>query len=383
MISAKSQRFTLKGHVDVERRIQRDQRHVARSVCKALPTAQFRALLLGGGYGRGEGGYRVTDDGYAPYNDYDYFVVYDGTARECRAAGRTLRRLGHLLERDIGIEVDFAILRWADLPRMEYSLMNTELQLGYCTVAGDPDALNKMPQMTLEKLPLSEFSRLMLNRGSLLLMNQRMLDSGGVVGETEREQFSRYLDKAVLACADARLAAAGRYHLSYLQKRERLAALRWSGGESFVNAYDRALESRFGPKAILVDAGQEENAQKVAIAYWLEALAELEAARLGSLPEWSEYATFRIGKGQSRRGVMGFSRNVFVTMREFGLSEFFRNAGWAFRYPRERLISVLPGLLDPCIGISTDQLADALSRPAMRDRASLTRIFLDYWSRYA
>lgn len=383
MISAKSKRYTLKGDVDVERRIQRDQDHVARSVCKALPAAQFRALLLAGGYGRGEGGYRVTDDGYAPYNDYDYFVVVDGTARECRVAGRSLERLGHLLERDIGIEVDFAVLRWADLPRMEYSLMNTELQLGYCTIAGDPDALKKMPQMTLEKLPLSEFSRLMLNRGSLLLMNQRMLDSGGVVGEAEREQFARYLNKAVLACGDARLAAAGRYHLSYLQKRKRLAALKWSGSVSFLDAYDSALESRFGPKAILIDAGQEKNAQKIVITYWLEALSELEAARLGSLPGWSEYATFRISKGQSRRGVMGFSRNVFVTMREFGLSEFFQNAGWAFRYPRERLISVLPGLLDPRIGISTDQLASALSRPAMHDRASLTRIFLDYWSRYA
>ena len=141
MISVKSQRFTLEGHPDVESRIQRDQRHVGRSVCKALPMKQFRALLLGGGYGRCEGGYRLTDDGYAPYNDYDYFVVYDGTARECRRAGRRLQRLGHLLERDIGVEVDFAVIRCADLPRMEYSLMNTELQLGHRTVAGDPDVL--------------------------------------------------------------------------------------------------------------------------------------------------------------------------------------------------------------------------------------------------
>jgi len=378
-----SMRYTLSGPPQAEQRIHDDQSRITRAVVEAIPRSKFGALILAGGYGRGEGGYRCRKGRFAPYNDYDYFVVLDASRKECSKLQDQLTELGHSLEAEIGVEVDFAILRSRNLSKLEYSLMNAELVWGHRVLAGDPEILSAIPKMPIQEIALAEFLRLMLNRGSLLLMNQRALQSGAISCESDREQFSRYLDKAVLACADARLAAAGRYHGSYPVKLERIHALNWPGSSEFLQDYGRALDARFGPEPLLVPAKEEERALSRVVAHWLEALAELETVRLGRLPDWPDYATSRIQKGQSSGDLRGLLRNLYVTLRDFGPAEFLHNPGWAIRYPRERLISVLPGLLEPSISIPTTKLGHVLSQRQTLDQDSLAKVFLEHWPRYA
>jgi hypothetical protein len=236
--------------------------------------------------------------------------------------------------------------------------------------------------MPYDRVPLSEFSRLMLNRGSLLLMNRQVLDKGGPANAEERECFRRYLDKAILACADARLAAAGRYHPTYVKKRDRLRHLRWPGSRDFLERYDRALRNRTGQGTETIPPGHEAEAQCVVVADWLEALAELESTRIGRLPAWAEYSSARVAKGQSASGLLGLLRNLAVTAREFGPAEILQNLSWATRYPRERLISVLPALLEPSLAVPRETVAFALAQPEETDRDALTRQFLSFWVRY-
>ncbi len=381
MASVDTRRYTVNGPEAAERRIARDQVIIGAAVKRALGTSEFVALVLAGGYGRGEGGYRRVGAQFLPYNDYDYFVVVRGGSSVARRASSELAALGHRLESLIGVEVDFAVLRQSRLPRLPYTLMNAELRHGHRVVVGDARVLSAMPPMPCDQVPLAEFSRLMLNRGSLLLMNSRVLEQGGPVDTDEREQFVRYLDKALLACADARLATAGRYHPSCLVKRDRMASLRWSGSRSFVGRYEEALRSRTGAGRLL-PAGQEAEAQALVVADWLEALAELETRRLGVLPAWSDYSTPRVDKGQTAPGLFGLARNLAVTARDFGLSELLRNGSWAVRYPRERLISTLPALLEPSLDVSTGNLGRALAQPEEVDRERLTNRFLEFWQRY-
>ena len=374
-------RYTTDGPAGAEARIERDQTIVAEAVRRALPGDELVALVLAGGYGRGEGGYRVSDGDYLPYNDYDYFVVVNGGRSAGRRIARQLGIVAHELEEQVGVEVDFALLRASRLPRLEFTLMYAELQHGHRITCGRDDALSDMRSMPIEQVPLSEFTRLMLNRGSLLLMNQQQLSAGGPKTADELEQFSRYLDKALLACADARLAATGRYDSSYTVKRRRLEGLRWSGSRDFLRRYDRALAARAGDRWSLA-AAEATAAQDMVVADWLESLVELESSRLGQLPDWGQYSSARVGKGQSAAGVTGILRNLAVTMRDFGPGELVRNATWALRYPRERLISVLPGLLRPELGVPCSAIAEALSQPPGLDRATLADRFLGYWARY-
>ncbi|UCC14688.1 MAG: hypothetical protein JSW21_01645 [Gammaproteobacteria bacterium] len=382
MDSVDRERYTLDGPPGAEHRIANDQAIIGAAVRDAVSSTHLVALVLAGGYGRGEGGYRLNGDAFLPYNDYDYFVIVRGGRSAARQATATLSELAHRLEAQIGVEVDFAVLRQSRLRRLDFTLMYAELRHGHKVVMGDPDVLARMPSMPVEDVPLSEFSRLMLNRGSLLLMNRQVLQQGGPRDDQALECFGRYLDKALLACADARLAAAGRYHPSYMIKRQRLDSLRWSGSRDFMTRYDKALRSRAGQVSCGALVGREADAQAVAVADWLEALVELETARLGKLPEWKEYSSARIGKGQSAAGPMGLLRNLAVTMRDFGPAELVRNISWALRYPRERLISVLPALLEPTIDVPNGVLADALAQPGGAGRAALNDQFLRFWARY-
>ena len=374
-------RYTTDGPAGAEARIERDQTIVAEAVRRALPGDELVAVVLAGGYGRGEGGYRVCDGDYLPYNDYDYFVVVNGGRSAERRIARQLGIVAHELEEQVGVEVDFALLRASRLRRLEFTLMYAELQHGHRITCGRDDALRHMRPMPIDRVPLSEFTRLMLNRGSLLLMNQQQLSAGGPKTADELEQFSRYLDKALLACADARLAATGRYDPSYTVKRRRLESLRWSGSQDFLRRYDRALAARAGDRWSLSSA-EAKAAQDLVVADWLESLAELETTRLGQLPGWDRYSSARIGKGQSADGLTGTLRNLAVTMRDFGPGELVRNATWSLRYPRERLISVLPGLLRPDLGVPCSAIAAALSEPHGVDRETLADRFLGHWARY-
>jgi hypothetical protein len=380
-----SDRFTPDGDAAVESRIGYDQQLIAAAVMDAVPAQQFRALVLIGGYARGEGGFRHVDGKPEPYNDYDYFVVVGGmTTAAVQVLKSQLLELGHLLTARVGVEVDLAVLRLEALPRAEYSLMHAEMLWGHRVVAGNPECLASMPRMPFAGLALAEFTRLMLNRGSLLLMNRNALVTGTSGEPQQREQFMKYLFKAVLACGDARLAAAGQYHPSYNEKWQRLQRLQWDGQECFLPQYRMALEAKYHPAYEQYATANLEKCLQQVTDLWLETLAHLESVRLGShAGSWAAYASPGVSKGQSAPGLRGLVRNVGVTLRDYGPLELLTNLRWSLRYPRERLISILPGLLAGPGLVRDSQLTTALG---LADRGSwqqLVHSYLVQWHRYA
>jgi hypothetical protein len=378
------ERYTLDGDEAVEARIARDQALIAAAVEEVLAPPAFRALVLMGGYGRGEGGYVLRDGQPAAYNDYDYFVVVRGLDRARRnALSEALAGKAKDLEHAVGVEVDFALLLEDRLPNTEYSLMNAEMIWGHRMVAGDPDVLDAMPAMPFGGLPAGEFTRLLLNRGALLLMNQVRLAEGSKPSRLEQEVFFKYLFKAVLACGDARLAGNRTYHPSYVKKRELLQTMDWSGKEPFMDLYAQAWENKFHP-----DYGRyadEDSAawQERVVRLWLETLSWFEQGRTGrDIGDWTAYCSPSIPKGQGR-GSWGGLRNVAITLRDFGPAELLRRPLWALRYPRERLISALPLLLSDWTDRTRSAVAGVLAVPVGTSRTDSAERFLQLWRRYA
>ncbi len=378
-------RYTPDGDASVESRISHDQQLIAAAVTDLVPAAHFRALVLIGGYARGEGGFRFVEGQPEPYNDYDYFVVVGGMSQhDVQSLKPQLLELGHALTRQVGVEVDLAVLKAENLPGAEYSLMHAEMLWGHRVGTGDPEILASMPSMPFAGLGLAEFTRLMLNRGSLLLMNRRALLAGAVTEASEREQFMKYLFKAVLACGDARLAAAGRYHPAYTEKWQRLQQLQWAGQARFLPQYEMALEAKFHPAYDQYGTADLEACLRQVTQLWLETLAHLESTRLGvHAGSWSEYASPSVSKGQSSPGLRGLVRNVGVTLRDYGLRELLTNLRWSLRYPRERLISILPGLLGEPGLVHDRQLATALGLARGGGWHELTSSYLEQWHRYS
>jgi hypothetical protein len=378
-------RYTPDGDAAVESRISHDQQLIAAAVTDLVPAAHFRALVLIGGYARGEGGFRFVEGQPEPYNDYDYFVVVSGMNQPAiQALKPQLLELGHALTTQVGVEVDLAVLRAENLPGAEYSLMHAEMLWGHRVVAGDEDVLASMPPIPFAGLGLAEFTRLMLNRGSLLLMNRRALLTGATAEAAGREQFMKYLFKAVLACGDARLAAADHYHPAYTEKWQRLQHMQWAGQERFLLQYEMALQAKFHPAYEQYSMADLERCLQQVTELWLETLAHLESTRLGRCAgNWSEYASPSVSKGQSSPGLRGLVRNVGVTLRDYGPLEILTNLRWSLRYPRERLISILPALLGGPGLVQDRQLATALGLTPGSGWFELTRSYLEQWHRYS
>jgi hypothetical protein len=70
-------------------------------------------------------------------------------------------------------------------------------------------------------------------------------------------------------------------------------------------------------------------------------------------------------------------------MRDFGAGHTLRNLNWALRYPRERLISVLPLLLNAESGKPPKNVMTPLAVPPETDRTRVVERYLETWARYA
>ncbi|MDP4598250.1 MAG: hypothetical protein NWS96_05355 [Pseudomonadales bacterium] len=326
--------YTFDSSVAADATIDAHQRLIATAVSLALPAGVLAAIVMIGGYGRAEGGYVVATDGsHQPYNDYDYFLVFDGVSR---ARARDLVHSLPHLDDQVGIEVDFHPLLKSDLAGLEFSLMNAEMQAGHRVIWGDLNILDMMPAMPLDQVPLAEFSRMMSNRGCLLLMNY-LAPENAVIG--------KYINKNYLAIGDAQLALAGEYSLHYSRKIQAIAKL--DIAPQLMTDYRRAVDLRFRPDAHAL--WQFQDMSRVT-EQWLDTFARLESSRLGQQVcadndcagalNWQAYGAARVGKGQ------GCNNPVKNLLRHLLNPRLSVVSSFALRHPRERIVSELPLLLD-------------------------------------
>ncbi len=73
------QRFTEDGSEELEGHLRQICDQIRDGVRAAVPAQKLEALLLGGGYGRGEGGVWRTESGDWPYNDLEFYVFLRGS----------------------------------------------------------------------------------------------------------------------------------------------------------------------------------------------------------------------------------------------------------------------------------------------------------------
>lgn len=192
---------------------------------------RLAGVVLGGGYGRGEGG--VKPDGSLS-NDLDFFAVAgqgsgERAAEEIAAA---LRPLGEKWSEALGVDVDFTAKTPERLRRDDERLMVQELVRGYADVWGRPGAelFSSLRIRDASLLPRGEAVRLLANRGAGLVLARE--------ADRSKEFAARNVAKGVLGAGDARLIARGAYRWKAEERREAL-------GEAL---YAKALAWKFRPR---------------------------------------------------------------------------------------------------------------------------------------
>ncbi len=297
----------------------------------------FVALLLGGGYGRGEGGVVRISDVEQPYNDLDYTLI---VKQKNRVPWDKLNHISEEFEEEIHIDVDFSRpLTLQDIRNWPHWLMWYDLLNGHIVTKGDGDVLTANAPAAL-KSPLRpiEATRLVLNRGAGLLWALRVVR--GTEPEPDKDFIRRNYYKCILAMGDGLLIAHGRFATPYRGRDDRIFKLEKDSSAvtqfQLGALYEEALRFKFQPDALpgsqftetdLIDLSKR----------WGAVFLHVEEVRTGrkwsSLTEYVKWGGLREIEQHSLKKI---PRNL-VRNKQQGI--------WSWRYPRERLYRQLPVLL--------------------------------------
>lgn len=237
-------RYTVRGSDDLEKAVAAWMDQAAERLRSVLRPEEFRAVILIGGYGRGEGGVEIVDGRERPHNNFDFLVIAGSGADLGDLQGRAADAL-KTLATEIGIGMDVSCVREGALRRSPCLVMWYDMRSGHKTVLGDANLVPSLERFTVDRIVPFDVARLIVNRGTLLLINEFLLGSLPP-SEAVRREVIKHGMKAVIGYGDGLLFFQGEYHWSYREKQRRMARLP-GVPDSFRTLYDEALEFRFSP----------------------------------------------------------------------------------------------------------------------------------------
>jgi len=344
-------RFTLDGSDELERHLDGTCRLILAEVQAVIPRRKFLALVLGGGYGRGEGGVLHTAHGDRPYNDLEFYVFVSGNRLwNERMYGSALCSLAKRLSPEAGLHLEFKIDSLGQMRRNPISLFTYDLIAGHRALLGENVFNGCEHHLQAGSIPVSEASRLLFNRCTGLLLVRELLHESSRSGShtsaspDEADFMGRNLAKAQLCLGDALLVALGQYHWSCRERERRLASLApleeapWF--EQVRAQHREGVRFKLHPRQIWKSVLEFELEHRQLSALCLKIWLWLENRRLGcNFSSVRDYAFHRRAKcPEAARW-----RNYLLNLRIFGAKAALAPVSW--RYPRERLLNALALLL--------------------------------------
>ena len=320
-------RFTVDGSAELEQRLEKWCAEFAEDVRRVIPANILEAIVLGGGYGRGEGGVLRTRESENAYNDLEFYVFVRGPLllRE-RQFKSALHDVTHRWSEKAGLEFEAKLLTLEKIQRAPVSMFYYDLVVGHRWLHGaDGEFKNCDHHHAAHRIPLEEATRLLMNRSSGLLFAQV---------EDDPDFIRRNISKAQLALGDVVLTAFGRYHSSCRERHRRLEKLESLPFPDLLRHHATGVEFKLHPYvsteplAALKTELTEIRDLAGQIFLWLEQ-RRLETA----FPSHLDYALNPVQKHPDNRVL----RNTLINLRAF------RRV--ATRYPRERLLESLALLL--------------------------------------
>lgn len=300
------------------------------------------ALVLGGGYGRGEGGVIRQGGEERPYNDLDLILV---TRRDARVT-HALEPVSQHHERSLGIAVDFSRpLTLGAIARWEHRLRWHELYHGHLVLAGPASViLEHAPAHIAAPVSTREAAMLLLNRGAGLVWARRVIE--GLEPPPDPDFVRRNAYKAMLAAGDARIIAAGVLAPRHAGRLETLRGL--AGAGALVDAYALALRFKFEPGSVDPEGTRE--LLDCATVLWKAEFLQIESARHERA--WSSLADYARWTGpREPMPLARWPRNLLSNLRFCDPS---------VRAPQDALFAQVARLLDAPTGPSWERESAAL-----------------------
>jgi hypothetical protein len=302
----------------------------------------FLALILAGGYGRGEGACIQKDGKEAPYNDFDLFVV----TRKRTSLSEEILEITKAYEEKLGIEVDIGKPLTIDMIKvLPHQLMWQDLLQSHKVIVGDPQILSgHAPSYLRESLPQVEALRLLLNRGSGLL--QAIIHCQAGIQDAKHilpdpDFIRRNREKCTLALGDS-LLITHRLYTPPLDQRtqtlhEQVDTLLVPQAQRILFMYEMAARFKTQPDSL--DKNQPPLSDLLEIAQlWVEVMLYCERTRTGKV--WNhagEYERDHFIREPEQHTPRNLLRNLGKNFKEGRIS---------LLYPREKLYGQLGVLLE-------------------------------------
>jgi hypothetical protein len=337
-------RFTIDGSDALEQNLARLCAQVTDRV-RTLMGQRLHALVLGGGYGRGQGGVLCTDTGEEPYNDLEFYVFARGSRLLNEKRFRTpLAELGEELSSSASLHVEFKLDSFRHFRRAPVTMFSYDLVSGHKLLHGPSNLFEGCAHHTdARAIPLSEATRLLFNRCTGLLLALEKLDAPDLTPEAA-DFIGRNLAKARLAFGDAVLASFGQYHWSCLERNRRLNMLRFPGPLPWIDKvrhhHDLGVQFKLHPvrtaKSRQDFTSDSNELSNLGHQLWMWVERRRLNQPFASVRDYSVSTSPKCPE-------MPAWRNILLNLRSFGA----RSAATPllYRYPRERLFNSLPLLL--------------------------------------
>lgn len=377
-------RFTLDGDNALEQHLERTCARIAAGLRGLLPARRLQAVMLGGGYGRGEGGVWRTPEGDRPYNDLEFYVFLRGNRHlDDRRYGRALHVLGEILTPQAGVDVEFRIAALGDLAASRVTMFSYDLVRGHRWLVGDEPLLHACAHhREATGIPPAEATRLLMNRCSGLLFAAERLRRSAFT-PADADFVARNIAKAQLGAGDAVLTACAQYHWSVRERHRLLRRIvRGENGDWFERIgrhHATGLEFKLHPTRST--AAREELAALHAEVADLcrETWLWVEHRRLHTpFRSVCEYAASPATKCPET----SVAHNVLLNLKVLGAGAVAH--GRLSRHPRERVLNTLPVLLWQPDALSSPSARAHLRRELLADTtdpAGLIAAYRSIWER--
>jgi hypothetical protein len=362
---ATNQRFTIDGSAALERHLAAICRSVLDGLHALLPASKLQAVILAGGYGRGQGGVLRTSTGDLPYNDVEFYVFLRGTSwLNARRFDKALQALAEQLSPAADVHIEFKIDSLAALRHRPISMFSYDLVAQHRQLFGNEETFCGCEHhLEPASLPTVEATRLLLNRCTGLLLARLLLAENSTLTAEQADFIGRNLAKLQLALGDAVLATFGFYHWNCLVRQQRLREIEppesvpafetirkhhTDGVDFKLHPWSQKGTSQEGELRVPAGFRGVMRERRDAFTNQMQELSDLafqlwvwlESRRLGrAFLSARDYAFSRLEKcrGTNKWG------NYLLNLRTFGPKILIsRNLD---RYPRERLFNTLPLLL--------------------------------------
>ncbi len=298
----------------------------------------FEALVLGGGYGRGEGAIQIIDNKEYGYNDLDLVLI---VKNKYSLPKNKLEKITDRYSKKLKIDVDLSRpLTIKDIRHWPHWLMWHDLAHGHVVLMGDNDIIKlNAPDYIWEPPPPIEATRLLLNRGSGLLWSLMLKKENKTLPDPDFIRRNYY--KCLLSLGDALLITKKMYTTTYFGRGLLLDKAKIMFPDLPIDeisySYMKALNFRFFPN-------KTDNAQpdlqdlNYAIGLWQNVFLSIESSRTGI--KWEsivDYCNDEFIRETDKNKISNWPANTIHNLKSGKIS---------FKYPREQLYQTLPELLD-------------------------------------